>query len=524
MRRVVRAAVSALICCLLWAGAARAEYDPCADLVEVSEEENVLRWNLLNFFREEPPEPLVGEGGDRPYYVTVRAGRFANVSCNEDGFEWQEMYPIGVVLRKLGDVQIEGWHDAGGGRPILVQTEYGHRKIVSDRNVEPMVANATYIFADSYAKSMICRDAADCPGNGEDICDDARCRYDISAKWGYAIAPSSDETVQAAVAAYRLLRADRLLLPGIDLEPEEQDKAEADICEPFPVKAYLRGSELAQPRDSYFTFCFMRASEGAPMDGYAPLKVVDLEWAEERFGQEGAGSFHRRFGEGPTSDERILAALGNVRLSATKPCGVEVSNIGTLNFGGGFAAKADAGILEVNLGAERSELSRITQTLPAEDFLLFSTYFIEPIPRGAADADDGGDELWLFRIMFRSVCVDGTPRRSTSIKVFYEQLRAGSIEIAADGPLFETYAESSSNYSYVPSTDPAFLAEGQFWQIVDHIGYFIWRDTLREYFYRVPGTNDLILSYPLEQRPFVRDFFVHLMLAAAYHHLDPESY
>lgn len=499
---------------------ADAVFDPCSELVEADEQQKVLRWQLFNLFRDAPDEGDLREFGERDYHVTIRAGRFANVSCNENEFEFQEMYPIGIMVKPLYRLDLPRYEAAGHGRPILVLTEYGHRKIVSEDDILPLENDRSYVFADSYAKSMICRSRDDCPGNSEDLCASDRCRYDISAKFGYAVADTTDEDVASALSAYDVLHADRLVLQSRETPRDAIERAQSVVCEPFPVRAYLRGGDLTQPQPSYLTLCAKRAEFGADADGLAPLKVVNRARADRVFGYGLDGSFHRRFGEGHTALEQALAAMGSVRFTTTKPCGVEITNAGSFELAGGLNVKADAGIVEVSLGAQQTVELGLTETLSEEDYLLFSTYFIEPIPnvnRAASEEDD----LWLYRILFRSRCENGVPRRSSSITVFYERLPAGKVEIAAEGELFRTYTDNWANLSFAASTDPAYLQEGQFWQIVDHIGYFIWRDTLREYFYRIPGTSDLVFSYPVEQRPMVRDFFVYLMLAAAYHHLDP---
>ncbi len=516
MRRVL---LSAFLWVVAAAAQGQAAHDPCDQLLETDKEDRALTWHLSNLFSEGPETSETGGFGDDDYFVTIRAGRFANVSCNDREFEFQEMYPIGIVLRPLYRLDLPRFEDAGEGKPILVVTEYGHRKIVSEDDIARIEDGSSYVFADSYAKSMICREADACPGNGEDICDDGRCRYDISAKFGYAIAPSGDPAAAAALAAYGKLRADSLILPEIELSRDEIARAQADICVPFPVKAYLRGGELTQQGDSYLTLCAQREEYGAAFDGYAPLKIVDRASAERVFAHGLNGSFHRRFGEGMSALDQFVATIGNANVTSSKACGVAVANVGTLEYGGGMNVKANAGVLSINLGAERTQNSEISETLSSDDFLLFSTYFVEPIPN--ADAPEDAEDLWLFRIVFRSACEDRLPARPSSIKVYYDRLPAGSVEIGAKGDLFKAYTENWENVSFIPLTDPAFLQEGQFWEIRDPIGYFIWRDTLRDYLLRIPGTGDLISAYPVEQRPVVRDFFVYLMLAAAYRHQSP---
>ena len=75
------------------------------------------------------------------------------------------MYPIGVVVKPLSVLELPSYQR---GTPILVLTEYGHRKVVPLEDIAPISPNATYIFADSYTKSMMCRNERDCLGNFEE--------------------------------------------------------------------------------------------------------------------------------------------------------------------------------------------------------------------------------------------------------------------------------------------------------------------------------------------------------------------
>lgn len=526
----------AILPILLWlAGLSAAQgqtYDPCLDLVKINETEQSVTWNILNLFgpREtvERPDGI----GDNTYFVSIRAGRYANVSCaDETPYEYQDMYLIGQVVRPLYALEPEKFGRAVDGTPILVLTEHGHRKIMPLEHLTPITQNAAYIFADSYANTKICRSEDDCPGNAEDICDD-RCRYTISAKFGYAVAGQDNPTFQTARAAQEKLQGDLLIQLNQELTPEEIETAQADICTPFPVRAYKRGGELHQPRPSYLTFCTKRATYGADSDGYTPLKIVDLAYAERVFSYRHNGSFHRSLGDGSEGLRAALDILSSARFTAVKPCGQELVTEGSLNSGIGAQVEIDAGVLTLNAGAGGELAASLTTSFSADDFLLFSTYFIEPFPNGVPEAQSDTAPLWLFRIIFRSHCDGNRPSRSGSMTIHYDRLPGNMVEIEAsrrltesgdiEGGLTGSYTEKWGNQSLIPKCDANFLRLGQFWQIRDHIGYFIWRDVLREYFYGVPGAYDLLADYPLDQQPLVRDFFVHLIMAAAFHHLDPE--
>ena len=504
--------------------------DPCRDLFAIDQDGGKASWRLLSLIGLGPEKPSEaarsGGFGDSAYYVTIRAGRFANVSCDSNRFEHQEMYPLGVVVRPLYPLDPAAYGRAVPGTPVLVLTEFGHRKIVALENLQPITPNATYIFADSYARTMLCRAPDDCPGNAEDICDDARCKYMISAKFGYAVAGNQNPDFARARAGYDQLSGDALILQTRDLDPATQARAMADACTPFPVRAMKRGGLPHQPRDSYLSLCSQRKDHGAPADGYAPLKLVDLDYAAHVFSYGHNGSFHRSLSGDETLLNTALATFGSIRLTAVKNCGQALKSSGTLTFGGGISIKLDTGLIEIASKVETTLKQELQTIYGTDDFLLFSTYLVQPFPNGPAGDTAGSDtaqELWLFRVVFRSICDNGSPKKSGSIIVHYDRLPGEMVEIDAQTGLTRSFTQKWDNLSLVPKCDANFLRLGQFWQIRDHIGYFIWRDVLRDYFYGLPGAYDLLTTYPTQQQPLVRDFFIHLMLAAAFHHLDPEK-
>jgi hypothetical protein len=506
----------------LTAGAGAQTFDPCRQMVEVAQPTGTAAKraivNLGGFFFDPPEESAPQPFGEGLPHVTINPGRFANLTCNDDEFELQEMYPLGIVVQPLYSLSLPKFEAAERGAPVLVLTEYGQRKIVAEADLSAIRDDQAYVFSDSSAKSMICKDAADCPGNDQVICGSA-CRYDVSPFYGYAVANSGLPEVAAVLGEYAKVWRDPLL-KSLRLTPEELQAALARACMPFPVQAHLRGGTPAQVRDSYLTLCAVRAGMGGMSDnGVAPFKIVDRAYADRMFGEELNGSFHRRFGLGT-----IAASLGEGTfldsLTQKKECGDEIENIGAVEANGGLGLKIPGGFLELTAGTKFNLKSEITRTISKDDYLLFSTYFIRQLPDPAA-VDQSQDDLWMFNIVFRSACEGGVASKPLSLTIYYEPLPSGSLEIGVKEDLFADYASEWQNTSYKANDDASYLKNGLFWEIVDHQGYFNWRDTIRRYIEKMPDTRDLLERQPSAHRPQIRDFFAYLMLTAAYDHRSP---
>ncbi|GAA6190568.1 hypothetical protein [Phaeobacter sp. NW0010-22] len=294
-------------------------------------------------------------------------------------------------------------------------------------------------------------------------------------------------------------------------------------CQPFSVKAYTAGGKLHQPRDSYFSLCGERRAAGAKANAIRPIKIVSKAAAKRAFTWHLDGSFHRRFNVPESGQDTTLGrALINYRITSSKECGVELSDVAEGAISGGLKANFSAGFLELEASAETSITTKITRTLSADDYLLMSTYMMDPI-MNAPEVDRKDDsDLWFFRVLFRSKCEDGTPKSATSIIIHYNRLDGQVLEVRVSDDLRVSYLDAWAEYGYKPDNSANALREGHFWIVPDLDGYFIWRDTLRN-FIEVDNTvtSRLLGRHPKNQRAHVRDFFVHLMLAAAFNHRNP---
>ncbi|TCL08579.1 hypothetical protein BXY66_0616 [Shimia isoporae] len=503
-------------------------YDPCPRLEDASSQDPTgpkLLWNLVFGSEESSENPSYHS--DHDFFVTINPGRFVNVRCDDAQFEQQEMYPIGVVVRPIGYVPLADFENAHDDKAILVITEFGHRKLIRERDLSPILHNATYVFTDSPINSRICRTSGDCPGNDPSVCDrPSPCRYEVSARHGYAIAATDRPEVQSAIAAYQLVsRSSREsqadLMIGEDLQRAARVRRAA--CAPFPVKAYKFGGQAHQVRDSYFTLCAKRAGFDGPVDAIAPIKLVTMEYAQRAFAFHMDGSFHRRFGVNASGNTaNLLSSLTDYQITSVKECGTEITQNSDVDFSGGLKASLNAGVVEISAGAEASLSAQIQHTLSADDYLLMSTYMIVPFQGAPETSGDDDSDLWFFRIVFRSRCDNGTPKEATSIVIHYHRLSSQMLEVRASDDLRASYVEKWSEYGYAPDNSASALREGQFWRIKDLQSYFIWRDTLRNFIAEENNvTSNLLFKHKKENRAYVRDFFVHLMLAAAYHHSDP---
>jgi len=523
-----RATNALLFALWIWALPAQAQdFDPCPRMMDAGGAEASKVRVFWNLFAEDHEDTGVAPYSENEFYVTTSPGRFVNVRCDEAQFEEQEMYPIGIVLKPIAYVQLTDFEASRGDRAILVVTEYGQRKLVREKHIQPIIQNLTYIFSDTPLNSRICRRIDDCPGSSTEICArPQKCRYEVSAKYGYATAASNNPLAKAAIAAYFLIRDDKSAQDdwwGDEEKFKRMQSVDETACNPFPVRAYRHGGLAHQPRDSYLSLCSQRAASGAQANALFPMKIVTQNYAKRAFSWQLDGSFHRRFAV-PSSgqDTSLLGALSDYRVTSVKECGTKLSETSGFDASGGIKATLSAGFVEINAGAEAKLNTEITRTLSEDDYLLMSTYFIDPISNAPTVSEEDDNDLWFFRVIFRSKCENGTPKSATSIIIHYHRLSGRVLEVRTSDDLQRSYLKDWADYAYVPDNSASALREGQFWTVPDLAGYFIWRDTLRN-FIEVENnvTSSLLSRHPEAQRPYVRDFFVYLMLAAAFHHRDP---
>lgn len=524
--------LSALSILLLFAivftsSATAQEFDPCPRLADADPTDESTVRMIWDWFSPKEADAETTAYSDHTYFFTMRPGRFVNVRCDDQQFEEQEMYPLGIMVKPIAYVPLPDFEAARDDRAILVITEYGQRKLVKEKDIAPILHNEVYLFADTPINAGICRSADDCPGNSLELCElRVKCRYVVSARYGYAIAAADNPTVRAAMAAYQLIR-DAPQQPEWLIDDEQfkrMQKLDDVACQPFPVKAYKPGGVLHQPRNSHFSLCSERRARDVDENALLALKPVTMNTARAAFAWQLDGSFHRRFGVPASGDSTtLLQAITDYRITSVKECEVEQTTVSNFVISGGLKAKVSAGILEFSGGVDSAVNTQITQSLSKDDYLLMSTYFITPIPNAPGVSQEDESDLWFFRVLFRSKCEDRTPSSATSIIIHYHRLEGRVLEVSADD-LRQSYVNAWSEYGYAQDNSASALREGHFWIIPDLAGYFIWRDTLRK-FIEVENnvTSRLLDKHPKAQRAHVRDFFVHLMLAAAFNNYDPSN-
>ncbi|MBT8166790.1 hypothetical protein DS909_18860 [Phaeobacter gallaeciensis] len=503
-------------------------FDPCPRLQGADDASPGTFRLAWDWFASDQIEAYVAYS-DQEFFFTIKAGRFVNVRCDDQQFEEQEMYPLGLMVRPIAYVSLPVFEKAREDRAILVITEYGQRKLIKESDIAPVVQHAVYLFADAPGNAGVCRTEDDCPGNSMDLCKPRiQCRYVVSARFGYAIAAEKNPRARAAIAAYLSIKNPQsdTDVPDFLIDREQvlrMQQLEEVACQPFSVKAYAAGGKLHQPRDSYFSLCAERRAAGAKANAIRPIKIVSMAAAKRAFTWHLDGSFHRRFNVPESGQDTTLGrVLINYRITSSKECGVELSDVAEGAISGGLKASFSAGFLELEASAETSITTKITRTLSADDYLLMSTYMMDPIMNAPeVDRQDDSD-LWFFRVLFRSKCEDGTPKSATSIIIHYNRLDGQVLEVRVSDDLRVSYLDAWAEYGYKPDNSANALREGHFWIVPDLDGYFIWRDTLRN-FIEVDNTvtSRLLGRHPKNQRAHVRDFFVHLMLAAAFNHRNP---
>lgn len=507
----------------------QAKASDCLDFAQVSEQEDgsILSLALSRleglFVAEEPPDGIEPPQADYPYFVTTRAGVFSGTTCEEGHYEKQELYPIGMVVKMLGHADLPYYEAAGLGKPVHVLTEYGQRKIIAQEDITPITPNAAYIFADGVTRANYCAATDPCPGNQPVECTSAiwKCKLDVGAIQGFAIAPSLRDQVAETLTSYDALTKDPILqMAEGALSEEELARLTVAACRPVPVKAYMPGGTLHQPRSVALSLC-ASVEKGQLM----PFKIVTRDKAEALFARHMTGSFHRRIGGPDTLFSEPVRKLTDKKAQYfVKPCGREISEALTFSFGAGASVKAAfRDIAEVKIGANVKGDLTYKDTIADDDYLLYATYMVRPMPILAVETEE--PELWVFDILFRAACKDEVPAEQTSVTIFYKDLPQGYTPISVRQGVFVTYRENWGNEAFAEAKNSAQIYEGYFWLIKDHIGHLYWRDALRDYFYNdLPAVRKVVDRYPLEYRPMVRDFFVYLFLAAAFDQAEPKQF
>lgn len=523
MKTILRSFWLALALAICHATPTHAQIDPCAKLIDAEESESWFASAIESLFETEPAMLSEMPISDTKYWVTTTPGRFVNVSCNSTEFEWQEMFPIGVVVKPLGVIDLPKFEQRHG-RPILVLTEYGHRKVVSLDLIDPLEQDLVYLFPDHYEPAKICRKVDGCAGHAPEAC--VNCPYEISPYYGFGTVHAANETFQAAREAYRHVKPTDNLLPVPEVSPELLQEYKAQVCDVFPVRAILPGGQPHQQEPSAFTFCSYREAGGAEFDAPGTIKIVDLDYAQSRFENMLTGSFHRRFGDDDFAE--VLQERVMLQTYVQKGCGEKLEDIQVAGGGISFSAGIDLRkIVEIGADVERTAKTIRTATVGPTEYLLISTYFVEPpLFSQGADQQEEALPLKMFRIVFKAGCEGTTVVKPISIQVHYDESEwpSGHAALMAtnDGQLLRKYVADNSPSGLSPVNNTNFLESGWFWQINDHTAYYLWRDALRRFLVdEVPEISDMLVGYEPAEKVLMRDFFVHLLLSAAYYHKQP---
>lgn len=495
----------------------------CEDLLEIDQDRSFVNWalgGLEKLFMVEEDSIKPDRLGAAEFWVTVQPGRFSNFTCEKKQYEDQEMYPIGIMVKPLGVLDLPTYVRTGRGTPILVLTEYGHRKIVSLNDIAPITSDAIYIFAEGVAEATYCKAIDPCPGNQPVECNSGiwRCTYKVGAVSGYARTQNRNDDTTEIIRAFQQLNRDKILQreEGV-YSPQRVSELQSKACRAFPAHAHRPGGSLHQRRPLALSLC---ALDG---EGIVPLKVIDTARAEEKFTHGLMVSFHRELGSHSSLIADGLRNLVKKQPVFVKKCGESIKSEDTFSLGGGLGADANIfNVVTFEMGAERENATTYIETVAANEYLLYTTYFIRPIPILGTDTDE---KLWVFDIVFRAGCEGGEPRSRSSVVIYYKDLPQGYIPIGVKEGIFTNYRNKWGNASFTEGTNPAQIYQGHFWVIKDHLAYYYWRDALRDYLYDEIGViRALIQRYPAQQQPLVRDFFVFLFLSAAYDHHRPIRY
>jgi hypothetical protein len=477
---------------------------------------------------------------------TDRPGTFRTINCTKGRLtptERQEFYPIGMILKPLRVLTLsDEEHDvfAGGHADLrlevprtylLVLTEFGHLKIIRERDVQYMVSGATYFFAESSTFVYLCDEAEACPGNqrlgyapdgtSRPVCGPEACREStaIAPMGGYAVggaehvvdgAPRTDWS--RVVAARRTLREQGLRRAG--------PKVAAEYCLPFRVKAYEAGGtpRLLSAEDEFLTLCGDRGATSV-----VPLRAVTKAQALALFEDMAEGIFYRQFGTRGTTLVSIISPAEGPEAQGRKECYESVSTRtrNALRSEAGWAVKL-GGLVGLGQEASREDESTRETTIADGEYLRFSNYLA---PDFYADAflsiDDGGS---VYSLVFIADCDESQVNRPKSVTLDYPAFLDGRMEISAQA-LTNTYDDSySTDDNPLPGWDlndrsPDLIRAGHFFDIHDVETYYLWRAAVAEHLEEQTSVGDLVREIAArdpDRAQIVHNFFTHLLMAAVF--------
>ncbi|MEM7489702.1 MAG: hypothetical protein AAF390_11330, partial [Pseudomonadota bacterium] len=368
--------------------------------------------------------PLIEQVGTVAF--TDRPGTFLNINCiggARTPTERHEFYPIGMILKPLrvltlSDEQTDTFV-GGDGRVtlqvprtyLLVLTEFGHLKVIRERDVQYMISGATYFFAQSNTPVYLCDDAADCPGNqrlaydadgaASPVCDRTRCREGtaIEPLGGYAVGsiahivdgePRTDWS--------RVLQARRTIR---DRGATRVDQAVIDaFCRPFRAKAYRSGGRPALPSADaeYLTLCIQRGAAERP-----PLRAIDKDRALAIFDDMAEGLFFRRFGRNGASIKEVLLPSRGPEGSGRKECAQAVEQTGEAGIESEAGWGLDWWFFSAGQKATVTQSSTLTNMISDAEYVRFSNY-VAPGDFGARALGTLDDGTGVFNLVFIADC------------------------------------------------------------------------------------------------------------------------
>jgi hypothetical protein len=488
--------------------------------------------------------PLIEQGGVVAF--TDQPGMFLTINCTRGRLtptETQEFYPIGLIVKPLrvltlSDDQVDVFFNPRTGIEVevprtylLVLTEYGHLKVIRERDIQYMISGATYFFASGGDFIYLCDDAADCPGNARRfalpnqesraVCDRSQCREStaIAAMGGYAVGgiprfeagvPQTDWS--HVVSARERLRAD----PDLADDPA----AVAAYCRPFRVKAFERGGvvRLTSAEDEFLTLCRDRAAAIR-----ATLRDIDKARALRIFDDIAQGLFFRRFGSAGTTLVSVMNPASSATELGQKECGEKVSTEISTNLKAGGGWRIPFGIFDFGSEMEVARSSSIERLISEDEYVRFSNFVAPDIYETPFAPVLEAPQV--HNLVFIIACESRVVDKPRSVALDYPAFSEGRMEVGVQALTNTYYAKNRSPDAvepgapgHEPNTSPDLIKAGRFFTIRGAADYFRWRETVRAHLREETNLRDVLRD--LEDDPrrhdIVLDFFTHLFMAALF--------
>ncbi len=450
-------------------------------------------------------------GRDEVYWISVSSGVARVLSCDASETSISLYYPIGTIFRPEAKLELDLYEE--DKTPILATAEYGLRLIVPREHLRPIGEDDVYFVADGPVEHKMCKVRANCRNSAQDAAGPA-----IHPDYGYALRKGykSNKTLRRRVLSLELLTADPLY--GIELSELANIRPEElynNICRPVSVTSFERGG-IRGNQEVYLSLCAEPAA-------HAPLRAVTLELAKRKFAKGTAGSYHRFIG----GTELVADALkfgeliSDKAVIAQKTCNGLYEKDKFITAAGVFGLGGDVKFARANFTITGSLKARYLETYPTGYFFIFSPYSFGSL------VGDVREFTGLSEIEISAKCEGTEPKKPGNIVIYNPHFEGNVMILEAHQDFFEPYTKDHVNRSFTPvesfdsEKEAEYLRLGKFWQIRDSHAYFAWRDTLRRVVAKRPSLRPIMPPGDADRQIQIRDFFVHLILAAAYdHHLN----